>query len=212
MKLHRNQFFLALALTGLTTQAHGVGFGVYAKSGSGNADFDGDSLYNVVATDTEQSAFGFMFDTKIVKPGLFNYRLGLEKGTLRYKGYDGDLEMDEVAMTHDFGFTLMHKPDLRLWAGPQLRISVQDGSTAGNTLSGAGFGLGPVLGMNWRFTRGLALTASAGYLQSFYSLDGDVTYTYSDPSGYSYSYTVQESYSVTHQNTFLNVGLAFTFE
>lgn len=211
MKLRRIQFFLVLALAGVTMQAHGVGFGVYAKGGGGDADFDSSNNDTVVSTDTEQTAFGIMLDTNLVKPKLFNYRLGLEKGTLRYKSFGGDLEMDETAMTHDFGFALVRDSNLRLWAGPQLRISSQDGSAAGNTLSGVGFGLGPVLGMNWRFAKGIALTASAGYLASFYVLEGDVTYTYTDPYG-SYSYTLQESYGVTHHNTFFNVGLTFTAE
>ncbi len=184
-------------LFGLSAHTYAVGVGLYVSQGSGDADFDG--TYSNFSADTEQSAIGFTFDTNLSKNRLFNYRLGVEKGTLKFKNF-GQFEVDEVAITNDFGFSMVREDNLRIWIGPELRISFQDKQeSSGWEYSGVGVGLGPVVGLNWHLGQnGPSLIAKAGVLGSSYAMD--VT----DPSGW-----LVDTYTITQNSVFMNFGITF---
>lgn len=194
MKLIGLRCGVAGILFALSAQAYAVGLGLYVSQGSGDADFDG--TYSNFSADTEQSAIGFTFDTNLSKNRVFNYRLGVEKGTLKFNQF----EVDEVAVTNDFGFSLVREDNLRIWIGPELRISFQDKQeSSGWEYSGVGVGVGPVIGLNWHLGQnGPSLIAKAGALGSSYVLD--VT----EPSGW-----LNDSYTITQDSVFMNFGITF---
>ncbi len=191
---------LASALFALSAHSNAAGFGLYAVQGAGDADFTG-YYYNDISMDTEQSAFGLVFDTNLSKNRVFNYRLGIERGTTSYKNAD-EVKLDENAITHDFGFALVREENLRAWIGPELRVAIQSGQdSSGNDWNGGSLGLGPAVGMNWNLRHGLTLFAKASLIFSYGFMDID------DYGGW-----FHESYDVSQRSVFMNFGVAFRFK
>ena len=144
---------LSLSMAG---GAHAIGLGLYHATGSAKVGVDGGNDIDVT-----HGNFGFALDTNVAKRSLFNYRLGLESGEVEY----GSVSFNESAMNHDFGFGIVRTRAMRLWAGPRLRIAVQDEGDH----SAFGIGVGLNLGLNVHLGDHFSLFANAVHQEMQYS-------------------------------------------
>lgn len=146
------------------------GLGISGGYGAGKAEhtykqattYGGDVKYNY---DTERMSIGVVMDTNLSKDKLFNYRLGLsyeaedfERTGFKYRAHGGCIE-------NDFGFGIIRDDSIRLWIGPELRISYFEKDWGnGVKTSLAEVGMGPVVGLNININPGITLAAKAGYM------------------------------------------------
>ena len=161
------------------SNATAAGLGFALSSGGGSSDWDVvdwvfDTTVEEFSTDDSRDTFALVFDTTVAKNRLFNYRL-----SIGHENYDADrggdtFEMDGWFMSHDFGFGIKRTENVRIWFGPQLRISHVDGDTY-HTFAFSGsdpgkvedlltVGIGPVLGINMNLPNSLTFTITAGIL------------------------------------------------
>ena len=153
--------------TGLGIQIPAIGSGTSSAT-SGNEEL----------TDTDNSHFGFafVFDTKVANPGVFNYRLqiGYESFKLDNDTYysilkDPDDDLSRFSADNTFGFAVLQTRIVRLWIGPQIRLSYLTYSDTFIDLNLFGIGLAPVIGANFNMGRFFTLSPELGYRFSSYS-------------------------------------------
>ncbi|MDT8318386.1 MAG: hypothetical protein RQ824_10435, partial [bacterium] len=118
--------------------------------------------------DVARGGLGFILDTTVAKNSLFNYRFNIGSEAVEYDiDGGGSFETKGWFMAHDFGFGIIKKKNLRLWAGPELRLSYSQGELENNNnikLYMATIGIGPVVGLNLNFRKNITLALKVGAL------------------------------------------------
>ena len=189
-----------------TTEARAIGIGLNLTGGGGISEWEIEQDFFPYKIDKDvdvaRGGIGFIFDTTVSKNRLFNYRLNIGSEAAEYD-IDGGGTFDTRGwfMAHDFGFGLIRKKNLRLWAGPEVRLSYSQGEreTDSNTeLYMATIGVGPVIGLNLNFRNSVSLTLKVGALSM-----GGGGYIEDKTSGLDQDITEEGSYS------FVNVGVIF---
>lgn len=222
-RLLSTYFFLALFLFCFfltDSMAAGVGFNV--TGGSGSAKWDANDWSHSgsdrdfhMETDNERAGIGFLLDTAVGSQKVFNYRLNIGTEALDYKvksvyrftidpNLSGKFETKGRFMSHDFGFKVFERKKIRIWLGPEIRLSKVEGKMNGDKnyeISISSFGLGPVLGVNLNIGRTLSLAFKIGALEmaSYGELDNKAT-------GEDW-----DIYADNDHYIFANVGLLFRF-
>jgi hypothetical protein len=165
-------FFAALALLcflGLPN-AHAVGLGLYGSTGGGTADWSPDSNTGFRKS-SEHISYGFAMDTAPAGDNLFNYNLNIgydiftNKNTRHSNAWE-KTELDGFLMSHNFGFGGLITPSTRVWFGPELRIEWLEGAPSNFSdykIRLFGFGVGPVLGLNFNLSERLTGVFKVGY-------------------------------------------------
>lgn len=150
----------------LIAQATGLGiyFPAYGNGKSTITVFD-DEFEN----DVSHLGGGFLLDTKVADRGVFNYRLHLGFESV---DYDYPENFSRFAIDNTFGFGIVKTRVLRLWLGPQIRLaymaydSGELGSGIGTytyKINSLGFGLAPILGMNFNIGSVISICPEIGY-------------------------------------------------
>ncbi|MDH3976293.1 MAG: hypothetical protein OEV42_18665 [Deltaproteobacteria bacterium] len=157
----------------LTTNAMAVGLGFNLSGGGGSTEWDIEQQswpYAKWKEDTDDSigGIGFVLDTAVAKNRLFNYRLNIGLHSADYE-YDSGATFETSGwfMTHDFGFAFIRNNKVRLWAGPEIRLSYSQGELDTDNdyeIDIVTFGIGPVIGANFNFAKNMTLTVKTGVL------------------------------------------------
>ena len=204
-----NCFAVFLLCSFFPADAMAVGLGFNVSAGGGSTDWEaedwwGDS-YDVFDTDDSRVGFGFIFDTTVAKDRLFNYRLNIGTEAVDYETEGGStFETSGWFMAHDFGVGIVRKKSLRLWIGPELRISHSEGELDTDNSSSIDvitIGIGPVLGLNLNLGRTVTLAFKVGAL----AMSSLGTWEFVDPWGYEDEFDLNGDGS----HTFANVGIIF---
>jgi len=188
--------------------AHASGLGFYVSGGSGDSDIDSGyywwSIANSSSSDIETGSVGLVFDTNLSEDALFNYRLELGKGTYTWKKFPAGKEhkFDQTVMTHDFGFGLLRTEAIRLWLGPEIRISKINDEVGGYDLDMMGFGVGLALGLNINVVDPVTIAIKASFLNQ--TMNGDVA---NDPG----TGLISEDISTDDNITMVTAALIFRF-
>lgn len=189
------RFFLADAM------AIGIGFNVSGGGGSTEWEVE-EGSWPDEDVDVTRGGLGFILDTAVAKNRLFNYRLNIGSEAVDYDiDGGGTFETKGLFMAHDFGFGIIRKKKLRLWAGPELRLSYSEGELENNSnteLHMATFGIGPVVGLNLNFGKTVSLALKVGALAM-----GGGGYVEDKVSGQEWDISEDGSYA------FANVGIIF---
>ncbi len=192
-----------------TTKVEAIGLGVYGTTGSGSGSFKLDESGGTTDegdVDVKQTGFGFVLDTAVAKDKVFNYRLnvGIEEVDLDFKPDDTSQvypwESDRFVVTQDFGFAVFKREIVRLWLGPELKLSYETGQEVADPTVEAwlfGIGVGPVLGANFNFGPVFTLGLKGGYLFEGYA--GQMTQSGSD----------DDTLTMSNGNAFLNLSAIF---
>jgi hypothetical protein len=179
-------------------QALAVGLGGYLEwaGGGGEFEYEFSSDFDV---DAEAAGFGFVLDTDLSGTGDFSYRLNVGLERLDLEDDFGDtLELGGLVIGNTFGFTLARSPDLRWWAGPQIRLGFYGGELESDPVTDYGLvslGFGAVTGVNF-MTGKACISTSLGLLATGYAGEADGRFTNEDFDG-------------TTTTVFLNVALLF---
>lgn len=192
-----------------SSTAFAVGFGVFAdfSSGSGEAEWDGGSEWDI---DSDMVAGGFVLDTAPSNESTFNYRLniGLADQTLE-DDYGEDLDATGFYVENIFGFALIKKENFRWWLGPLVRIGYYSGEAeieglvyeAEIDFDYIEFGVGVVTGLNFKAGQ-VVISPSIGVRYSAFAGEGEF-----EETGTYYKYEEDiEAYTVT---AFANIALLF---
>jgi len=180
---------LAMGLGGYYTFGSGSGTWTINTEGSDDNDID---------TDDSGTGFGFILDTAVAKDKLFNYRLGVGMEKKEYEIDDGPtLKVDNFVIDNDFGFGVYRTPNIRLWLGPELKISYGTESIDGLDYSVMSFGVGPVIGLNYNIGDRFTLGVKSGYL-----FEGTAGYGEEDNG---------DSVDHTGQDTFFYINFAIIY-
>lgn len=171
--------FFAIGLVfHLCSSASAFGIGIYGLGGSGEGEVDAETPagYGTGRTsfdvDTSHGGIGFMIDSAPDGNKLFNYRisLGLEGLELEDEtGYSPDI--GSFVVDQDFGFGFVKNPRMRIWAGPEFRLSWSSGEFEHTPydIRLFGVGLGPAVGVNIHLSKRASLAIKGGFMHIEYS-------------------------------------------
>jgi hypothetical protein len=188
-----------------------VGLGFYLSPfNSGNATVDWDDIY-IEKDDWPMTywGFGFVFDTRIAKRGLFNYRLNLGYEHVKYTeesdvGYISDSYF-RIKLDNTFGFGILQSRLIRLWTGPQLRLAFENFPGNYNNFVNDGYafgaGIAAVLGINIHLNNFTSFSFDLGY-----RING---YTGAGASGSGFSAEYDKDASISEQELFFNLYFIF---
>ncbi len=186
--------------------ASGIGMGNEFGWDTGHVNYDTDWGFQTgndlgeVSYDSSIKRFGFVMDTNLSKPTLFNYRIKFSYGSIdrNYdEGFAGrlrDEEFNTFSTEHSFGFGIVRNDNFRLWMGPSISVqyAYSDESYSGENEDGIDFeqsrdswyldfGFGPTLGANFKVLPFIAITTE---LSIIYDITvGEMNYWYEDESG-----------------------------
>jgi len=201
---------LLLAVIFFTSSAMAIGLGFYLNPGifGGEADWTLETDYSAFdyeyKKDTEHTGYGFVLDTAVAKNKLFNYRLnlGMEEFTHKKGDSNTEYEFDSFVIDNTFGFAVFKNKLVRLWLGPQIRVSFSDGElkNSDRDISLFGFGIGPVFGANFNLGKVFTPAVTIGYRYTGYAGTGE---NKTSSSSSEYDYTISET------TLFFNVALLF---
>lgn len=213
--------------------AHAFGIGPYVEfaSGSGSFNEDGAQIYmrgDDGDIDTDISGFGFVMDSNLSKPKLFNYRFSLGYNTV---DYPDEIDGWNVSLDNTFGFGIVKTDRFRLWIGPQIHLSYgkmeiplyDDGYSyyysfydsdyydeITDDVDVIGYGIGLVTGANFNLPRVGSICAELGA-----RYQGNVTDTYEEEVsyyyGYGYGYSYEETVDYSYDETVIFFKLSFMF-
>jgi hypothetical protein len=198
-------FFAALVVLCFSAlpDAHAVGLGLYGSAGGGPADWSPDRNADFRKTG-EHLSYGFALDTAPASSGLFNYNLNIgydqfsNKNTRHSNAWE-NTELDGFLMSHNFGFGGLITPLIRAWFGPELRLEWLEGSPdnfSNYKIRLFGFGIGPVLGLNFTLSERLTAVVKMGYQNMQYHGYGRGRYSHATNSASfgsnDYDYDVRE--------------------
>jgi len=160
----------------LAVPVYAGGLGLFFSGAELDAEWDGD--YTNVESEGEHRDFGFVVDSNLATDRLFNYRFEFGRAEWSFDNFNGqvaDGEVDGLVMNHDFGFGGMVAPSVRLWFGPEVRLTLLDGEVDG-LISGDidlfGYGVGGAVGVNVSLPGRLTLAAKTGFVMMRYLGDG----------------------------------------
>jgi hypothetical protein len=159
------------------SSASAAGFGLYGSYGSGSATGQIDYLISPTVdfdADTKHQGGGFVLDTAVAKDSLFNYQLNLGYDEFESKVANATekLKLSGVKVANDFGFAMVRSRQVRLWMGPEIMLAWPNGSINGVRYDLFGYGVGPVLGMNFNIPGTTTFTVKVGY--QFMTYNGTV--------------------------------------
>ncbi len=204
-KKYLSSAFLVFLL--LQGNAFAVGLGFYGTVQGGEGDWeeeDNGPDFEYDDGDTSRVGFGFTFDTAVLKDDVFNYRLNAG-----FEAFDADFvagsfsdtaELGGIAVDNSFGFGLLRTENVRLWAGPRVRVAIYGGefeSNSGDDIVLFEFGVGGVIGANFKVGPTVAFAVETGVMFSGYGGGSE------DRVGTGYDLTGDNS------NLFLNGGVLF---
>ena len=180
----------------MAPQASAIGLGGYFSVGSGSGEWDAededDNEWDIETDDTG-SGFGFVLDTAVAKDRVFNYRLNIGYERKDYEDENGNtLEIDNFVVVNDFGFGVVRTPQIRLWLGPELKITSGSGEIDNNDdfeVDLVSVGIGPVVGLNVHVGKLVTLGFKTGLL--FESIVGKGE---DDTRDYTVDYTGDDTY------------------
>ena len=112
----------------VTSPVYAVGLGLFLNGGNAEARWDGDLLN--ADTDGQNLDFGISLDTNLATDRLFNYRMELGKAYWevdRFNNQSSTADLDGLVMNQDFGFGGLVSDSVRLWLGPELRLTYLNG-------------------------------------------------------------------------------------
>lgn len=199
-------FLLILSSNVLKISA--IGLGIYVTYGQGNSIFNFENNVNYINSSVDYNAsykiygLGGVFDTKIAKKGIFNYRLNLG---YEYCSYEAEAPIFQEMVSNlpaksigflrgivdnTFGLAIISNQDLRFWIGPTIRLIYQQSLSTDNYLD-FGIGLGGIIGVNWHTNRNISICGELGYRsvsnmggfiypKEYYYEDGVYGYTHND--------------------------------
>lgn len=185
-----------------TADASGLGF--YVGGGSGDSDIDTGpnwwSITNSNKSDVELGSAGLVFDTNLSEDRVFNYRLELGRGNYTLKDFPKGVESEigQTVMTHDFGFGIMRTKAVRLWLGPEIRLTKINDEVNGVDYDMRGFGFGLAIGLNINVLDPVTFALKASFLNQ--TLNGDI-----------YNGSVTEDISIDDDITMVTAAVIFRF-
>lgn len=220
----RINYFTLLFLFGFfPAESMAVGFGFNVTGGKGSTTWDANSYHFLgpsdndfhFKTNNERAGRGILFDTALGSNRVFNYRLNIGTERVDYKinkvyryrvhpGLSGTFETKGWFMSHDFGFKVFKNRSLRLWVGPELRISRSEGRLDRDRkyeIDISTLGIGPVVGLNLNMGNTVCLTLKIGALAMI--SDGELD---NNATGEDWDILSDEN-----SYKFANVGLVFRF-
>jgi len=192
---------ITLFLVPQSSQA--TGLGLYLPSwgnGSSTITYDYDDEFD---RDLSHVGIGFVLDTRVARQGVFNYRLHLGFESADYQRIE---KFSRFAIDNTFGFGVVQSRVLRLWLGPSIRLAYQSYSDEYSELSAFGFGLAPVLGMNFNIGNVLSICPEIGFRFTFF--EGSESSEYYDSYYGYYDYYDADVRSVDRQ-FFINLAILF---
>lgn len=160
----------------VATPVYSVGFGLFVNGGKVEASWDGD--FQNTDTKGEHLDVGFALDTNLATDRLFNYRMELGKAYWEVDSFNNQgvkSEVDGLVLNQDFGFGGRISDSIRLWLGPELRLTYLNGDLDGaapTDIDLFGLGFGAAAGINFNFSSRLTLAAKAGYVMTNYYGNG----------------------------------------
>lgn len=153
--------FMFLVFLG-SSNALAIGLGLYGSYSGGSETWEGVDTKISYNKDTTCKGFGFLLDTTVARDSLFNYQLNI--GYLQNEVNPNMGTLSGGSISHDFGFGVLRTPDVRLWLGPELKISYVSGSQSSIDYYKLDFGIGPVVGLNVHLGELVTLALKGGYL------------------------------------------------
>ena len=175
--MHMRYVLPILAMVLLTTTpAAAGGIGLFISGGSVDAEWDGD--YSNTEFEGQHRDFGFAVDSNLNTDRLFNYRLEFGRAEWELDNFNGrgvGADIDGLVMNHDFGFGSQIAPSVRLWFGPELRLTLLEGELDGinaRDIDLFGYGIGAAVGVNFSLPGRLTLAAKSGFVMMRYLGDG----------------------------------------
>lgn len=187
--------------------AMAIGLGLNLTGGVGSTEWEVEQDFFPYSeweedVDVTRVGLGLILDTTVAKNRLFNYRLNIGCEAVDYDiDGGGTFETEGCFMAHDFGFGIIRKKNLRLWVGPELRLSYSEGeleNVSTTELHMATIGIGPVVGLNLNFGKTVTLALKVGALSM-----GGGGYVEDKVSGQDWEISEEGSYA------FANVGIIF---
>ena len=208
---------LCLSLGGVQ-DGHALGLGFYGDLAGGGGEAEWDTATQSFDIDLVSGGFGFALDTAAVSEKKFSYRLllGFEGQTIEDE-YDSDLDLGGLVIDNVFAFSLLRRPDVRLWAGPLVRIGFYSGETDTYDI-GAGFseklefdsvtefGIGGVFGANFKVARRMILAPSVGFRYIGGAGEADIIVT---DTGTGISSTSNDDLVFAAFTAFINLAVLF---
>jgi len=208
---------LAAIILLCSSHSHAAGLGIYGTFGGGTADWTVDNTSSLdFSKRTNHFGAGLALDTAPARDRLFNYQLNL--GYDRFRNSNGkawgNAEFEGFVISNCFGFGGLINDRTRLWFGPEIRLEWANGhpdNFPSYKIRLFGFGIGPVVGVNFNIGESQTFAVKAGYQfinyagvgHGMYSHTGNATPTYSN----SYDYDVSEQMAyVTLQYFFRTSG------
>lgn len=216
-------FALLFSCSFLVTESMAAGFGLNITGGRGDTKWDADNHRYFGPTDNDfhfntdnkRMGMGIIFDSAVGSRRGFNYRLNIGSEYADYKIKDvyryrvnpnikGTFETKGWFMSHDFGVKVFQRKSLRIWVGPEVRISKTEGKLDRNKVYDIDIstvGVGPVVGLNLNVGDVLSLAFKLGriVMASYGELDNRAT-------GEDW-----KIHSDTNVYYFTNVGIIFRF-
>lgn len=174
--------FVILALAGLLimpTTSLATGLGIQIPSigrGTANYTIEGDYEDFDYEKDISHFGFGFVLDTRVANPGVFNYRMNINYESVNL-GTDDEWEdgFGRFAIDNTFGFAVLQTTIVRLWLGPQIRVAYMKYNTSDDhpiEVNLIGLAVAPIFGANFNIGSVVSLCPELGYRFSFYAGSG----------------------------------------
>ncbi len=161
--------FLIVVITG-NNQLSAGGLGIYFPTlsvYSSGTTYLLESEYDDEA-DYDYAHFGgaLFFDTNLAQDKVFHYRIALIYEKVEQEHLFGVQEFNHYALDHTFGFGIIRRSFVRLWVGPQVRLSFMNEYNRPNDQYREwrfGLGLKPVLGANFNFGKLISVCLDISY-------------------------------------------------
>lgn len=191
----------AAAVLGATLALPRAGFatsvGIYGTVGGGGADWEDTGRRDSAAShDTRHTGAGIVLDASSpVSPLGYRLAVGWERIVNEPEAGGPGFTLRGVVVDQDLTLNVLVAPGpLRVWAGPELRLAFLKGTPDGDPGTDENFfaiGIGPVLGVDFAVSPGLAVSWKVGYLVTGYSGDerssADGRYDTSVGEGHAYA-------------------------
>ena len=209
----------ALILMIMPHDSSAVGLGIFIPtvgSGSTTLEIDSPNEFGVQTYEPDISHFGFGFvlDTRVANPGVFHYRLhiGYESVNLGEANFTQSNRLNDnfsrFSIDNTFGFAVLQSEVVRLWLGPQIRLSYmgynKEESGVNLDVNLIGIGVAPVLGANFNLGDVFTLAPELGYRFSVFGGKLSVTENY---VGIDYDYS--QDWTLNTREFYIKLNIIF---